>query len=239
MNAMYWRMALEVLVLLAVIVIAGLAAGIGRRIAAALAGGLLWRDPLLELDDERREACNREPADRPARKPGRRGLLAAWEEFSMPLGVPGNRSEMLIGRDNALRGVLGFMVSVIASAIVIFLLLRSPERGQILFALFAGCFLGVFIGQKVVPTSSNLTAWAVPVALGVGLYVLAALSVVRTGQEAWVEVQKYYKYAQALPIDWMTAGLGGAMLGHWEDLRMREARYIEDSPDTLQTEGGN
>jgi hypothetical protein len=105
-----------------------------------------------------------------------------------------------------------------------------------LFALFAGCFLGVFIGQKVVPTRMNLTAWTVPVALGVGLYLLAAISAVRTGQGAWIEVRLY---AQALPIDWMTAGLGGAMLGHWEDLRMREARYIEDSLDTLQTEGGN
>jgi hypothetical protein len=37
----------------------------------------------------------------------------------------------------------------------------------------------------------------------------------------------------------MTAALGGAMLGHWEDLRMREARYIEDSLDSPQTEGGN
>jgi len=236
LQAMYWQMTTEMLLLLAVIVIAGAMAGIGRRIAGALAGGLLWRDPLLELDDERRKAYNREPAKPDAEKPEPMGLLSALGRFFLPLGGLDNRNERLPGRDAAVRGVLGFMVSLTASAIIVFLLLRSAERGQILFALFAGCFLGVFIGQKVVPTSSNLTAWAVPVVLGVGLYVLAALSAVRTGQGAWMGVPFY---AQVLPIDWMTAALGGAMLGHWEDLRMREARYVEDSLDVPQTEGGN
>jgi hypothetical protein len=241
MHTLYWRMALEVLVLLAVIVIAGALAGIGRRLAAALAGGLLWRDPLLQLDDERRAAYKRELARRDAEKPSPWSAWMVLSLLSLPLGVIwvpklNVKDEKLLGRDTAVRGVLGFMISLTASAIVVFMLLRSPERGQILFALFAGCFLGVFIGQKVVPTRMNLTAWAVPVALGAALYVLAAISAVRTGQGAWIEVRLY---AQALPIDWMTAGLGGAMLGHWEDLRMREARYIEDSLNTLQTEGGN
>jgi len=238
-SAMYWRMAMEVLVLLAVIVIAGAAAGIGRRLAAALAGGLLWRDPLLELDDERREAYNRELARRNTEKASPWTVPIVLSLLSSPLGiiwVPKAEGGRLLGRDTAVRGVLGFMISLTAVAIIVFLLLRSPERGQILFALFAGCFLGVFIGQKVVPTRTNITAWAVPVVLGAALYLLAALSAVGSGQGAWMEVRLY---AQALPIDWMTAGLGGAMLGHWEDLRMREVRYVEDSLDIPQTEVGD
>ncbi len=239
LHAMYWQMAMEILALLAVIMIAGAMAGIGRRIAAALAGGLLWRDPLLELDNERREAYNREMTKRNAESGPSPATLTILTLLTSPLGiiwVPKATGGKLLDRGTAVRGVLGFMVSVTAAAIIVFMLLRSPERGQILFALFAGCFLGVFIGQKVVPTRTNLTAWAVPVVLGAALYLLAALSAVRGGQGAWMEVRVY---AQALPIDWLTAGLGGAMLGHWEDLRMREARYIDDSLEALQTDGSN
>jgi hypothetical protein len=239
MSATYLRMALELLVLLAVVVIAGAAAGIGRRLACALAGGLLWRDPLLELDEERREAYNRELAKRPPGKIEKTGFPAQLALLLAPLGdmfAYDGRTDKLPGRDTAVRGVLGFMVSLTASAIIVLLLLRSPERGQIIFALFAGCFLGVFIGQKVAPARTNITAWAVPVVLGAALYLLAALGAVGAGQGAWMDVPLY---AQALPIDWMTAALGGAMLGHWEDLRMREARYIEDSLDIPQTEDGN
>jgi len=237
MHALYWRMALEVLVLLAAIVIAGVFAGIGRRIAGSLAGKLLWRDPLLELDGHRRKANNGELAKRPAKKlkktdpPGQLALLFR------PLGnmfANDGRIDGLPGRDTAVRGVLGFMISVTASAIIVFLLLRSPERGQTLFAVFAGCFLGVFISQKFVPTRTNVTAWATPAVLGVLLYVLAAVSSVGSGRGAWMTVAPY---ARVLPIDWLTAGLGGAMLGQWENLRMREALYIEESEDS-QTNNG-
>lgn len=238
MPAMYWRMALEVLVLLAVVIIAAAVADIGRRIAAWLAGGLLWRDPLLELDDERREAYNRELAKRNAEKPSPWSAWLVLSLLSSPLGiiwVPNVKSEKLPRRDTTVRGVLGFLISTTAAAIVVLMLLRSPERGQILFALFAGCFLGVFLSQRIVPTRANVTAWATPAVLGVLLYVLAAVSSVGTGPGAWMTVKSY---ARILPIDWITAGLGGAMLGHWEDLRMREVRYIEESLEETQTNDG-
>jgi hypothetical protein len=97
--------------------------------------------------------------------------------------------------------------------------------------VFAGCFLGVFVGQKFAPTQTNLAAWAVPVSLGLFLYILAAASSVHSGRGAWMDVEKYFR---VLPIDWLTAGLGGGMLGHWEDLRMREARHIEESLEVAE-----
>ena len=239
MSVMYWRMALEVLVLMAVVVIAAAVACIGRRITASLAGGLLWRDPLIDLDEDRRAAYNRELAARNAEKPSPWSAWAVVSLLSAPLGIiwvpNAKRSEKLLGRDTAIRGLLGFMISVTGSAIVVFLLLRSPERGQVLFALFAGCFLGVFFSQRIVPTRTNVTAWATPAVMGVLLYVLGAISSFGVGRGAWMDVAFY---ARALPIDWMTAGLGGAMLGHWEDLRMREARYIDESLEDAQAKDG-
>ncbi len=238
MSAMYWRMALEVLVLMALVVIAAAATCIGRRIMASLAGGLLWRDPLIDLDADRREAYNRELSTKSAGKSGRKDLLAGLGMFLMPFGAAmalDNKSENILARDTTVRGLLGFMISVTGSAIVVFLLLRSPERGQILFALFAGCFLGVFFSQRIVPTRTNVTAWATPAAMGVFLYVLAAIS---SSGVAHVEWKNVACYARVLPIDWMTAGLGGAMLGHWEDLRMREARYIDESLEDAKANDG-
>jgi hypothetical protein len=106
----------------------------------------------------------------------------------------------------------------------VLLIMQSGRRGQILFALLAGCFLGTWLGQMAVPTRSSIVSLAVPVALGVGFNVLAALSTVASGPGAWVNVDSY---AQVLPVDWLSAGVGGSMLGHWVSLRMREAKFLE------------
>lgn len=229
--AMYWMMALELVVLLVIFFAAASLTMLGRRLVAGLAPSMLWNDPLLELDEDRREEYDRVQA----RVEG--GEITPWTPPTMlavlkaPLGFPrdlGVKDEKLPVRENLLRGVMGFMVSILAAAIIFFLLLRSPERGQVLFSVFAGCFLGVFIGQRVSPAQTNLAAWAVPVVLGLFLYVLAAVSSVYSGRGAWLSVATYYR---VLPIDWLTVGLGGAMLGHWENLRMREARYIEEAAE--------
>jgi hypothetical protein len=34
-------------------------------------------------------------------------------------------------------------------------------------------------------------------------------------------------YAYALPIDWMTVGEGGALLGYWVSQRIHEIRHFE------------
>ncbi len=241
MPAMYWQLALELLVLLAVVVIASLAAGVGRRIVASLAGGLIWRDPLVELDKDSQAA----PGDKSG-KPAKSGNAESSSQqtskalslLGWPFGIAAGAEDAMPspGRDATVRRAMGILISITASAIVVFLLLRSPERGQILFALFAGCFLGVFASQRVVPTRANIAAWVTPVALGVLLYVLAAVSSVGEGPRSWMAVERY---AQILPIDWITAGLGGGMLGHWEDLRMREARRIDEWLEESQAQDGD
>ena len=35
-------------------------------------------------------------------------------------------------------------------------------------------------------------------------------------------------YARVLPIDWLTFGIGGGLLGHWLSSRMHEAKHIEE-----------
>jgi len=237
MSSLYWRLAIELVVLLAVFFIAASLAGLARRIGGSLFRRLVWQDPLLELDDERREQYNRQIEQAKAQQASsNRSVLTVLNVLALPFGVvvvPGLkqlRTERLLDRDTAARGAMGIMASGIIAAMIFFLLLRSPQRGQILFAVFVSCFLGVFLGQLLVPTRANLAAWIVPMALGVFLYVLG-VTAVSSGRGAWMDVEKYY---QVLPVDWLTAGLGGGMLGHWIDQRMREAKYLEDSFETLE-----
>ena len=74
---------------------------------------------------------------------------------------------------------------------------------------------------------NSLFCWAMPVPAGVLFYLLASLSSGPGKEQAWIDVPKYAKYAQALPIDWITFGSGGAILGFWISERIHEMRHFE------------
>ena len=58
----------------------------------------------------------------------------------------------------------------------------------------------------------------------VAFYVLAAVGSLAKGQGAWMSVPACY---HALPVDWLTAGAGGAALGCWIAERMHESRFLD------------
>ena len=118
--------------------------------------------------------------------------------------------------------------------VLVLLLMRTPynwhsdaERGQVLFALLVGCLLAVLAAEHVLPCRCCNVAWIMPIILGIILCILGCLTQVGGGgaNNAWINVNSY---ASALPIDWATAGSGGAVIGHWISSRLREARQIED-----------
>jgi hypothetical protein len=112
---------------------------------------------------------------------------------------------------------------------LVWLLARSSDRGQILFALLAGNFLATLVAYQVFPSRSRWAAWASALAAGVVFYVLAAVGAPRTGAGAWVFVANC---SQALPIDWITAGLGGALLGFWGSSRLHEGKFLDQCEDS-------
>jgi len=226
--AMYWGMLVEFLLLLGLLLAGASIAGLVRQGVGHLFPRCLWRDPLAGLTEEQRTAHNLAMAEKRrdewsvALKLTLVGGLFGWG--FVPVGSGGR----LPGKETAVRGVLCFLVTLVVSSVLMLLLMRSTDRGQILFALVAGNFVGVWLAQQAVPTRLNLVAWTVPLVLGAALYVLAATSIVLEGAGAWKQIPTY---AQALPIDWATAGVGGSMLGHWVSLRMREARFIEQEDE--------
>jgi hypothetical protein len=114
-----------------------------------------------------------------------------------------------------------FATAVGAAVVLLFFLAQSNQRGQILFALFASFCLAVMLAQHLFPIACSALAWSVPMVTAVLVY---GLAIVSGGGDRPV--------FQALPIDWLTAGGAGALVGYWVSGLMREARIHEKLLET-------
>lgn len=103
--------------------------------------------------------------------------------------------------------------------------LKAVElRGQVLFSLFAGfCLAGILAHQKF-PTNVFFAAWLAPVLTAVIFYLLATFTSASPTEGSAAQI---HFYARALPIDWMTAGGAGALLGYWLSERIHELKHLE------------
>ncbi len=111
---------------------------------------------------------------------------------------------------------------VLATALVLSLM-RSAQRGQILFALVAAFFIAVLVAYQFFPCRHAGMVWVLPILLGMFLYAIGAVSAGSLPSERWMEIRTY---ARALPIDWLSAGCGGAVAGYWVALRIQHARQM-------------
>jgi len=114
--------------------------------------------------------------------------------------------------------------TVLYGSIILMLLMRSTHRGQIIFALFASFLLATLIAHQQFATRFSVVAWASALLTGVLFYMLAIASSGYVGPNAWIKIQPF---ARALPIDWMTAGGAGGVLGYWISERIHELKHIE------------
>jgi hypothetical protein len=97
--------------------------------------------------------------------------------------------------------------------------MASDDRGQVLFAVLASFVIAGMLGHHLFPTRLAVATWAMPIATALLFYGLAMASV----SQASVPRPQF----QVLPLDWLTAGCGGALLGTWLSERMRETRIFE------------
>ncbi len=235
---MFAWMIIELIVLQVVVVLAALVVGVVRGWIASVRPRWLWRDPLEEMaeveeDSERREeAASSEP------------VFLRWYELAFPIVflviVPmwirrGPKKRTHADRDEQQRFWLCLAMSGFISIALIMVLMQSGDRGQILFALVASFTAGMLIAHQVYPTLHSGVAWIVPVPVAVTLYVMGSFAAGQ-GQthNAWLRVPAY---AQALPLDWVTAAAGGAGLGYWISARIHELRHLEKHKE-VQAEGG-
>jgi hypothetical protein len=115
-------------------------------------------------------------------------------------------------------------VGMVAGLVLASLLMRSAQRGQILFALFIGYMLAAILAYHFFPVSRPYVAWVVPLITAVVLYVIASMGRRDTDSVSIAAMASLYK---TLPLDWLTAGCSGALLGAWVGRRMRDFRIME------------
>lgn len=120
-------------------------------------------------------------------------------------------------------------LAVVAGVVLLLVLMQSARRGQVLFSLLVSFMLAVMFAQRIMPSPFRLAFLAAPLIAAVFLYALASVASVGQDVQDWINVPIY---ARVLPIDWFSAGCGGAMLGCWFSERANEARYFEGMENT-------
>ncbi|RPI59728.1 MAG: hypothetical protein EHM48_08440 [Planctomycetaceae bacterium] len=121
--------------------------------------------------------------------------------------------------------IVGCLLLSLAIAVpLLMLLLQSTDRGQVIFALLASCGLAVLIAHQLLPSQYSFVAWTMPIIMGIGVYVLAIVQAVPGSANSWTATAFI---VQILPVDWLTAGAGGGVLGYWISERIHEMKYLE------------
>jgi len=147
------------------------------------------------------------------------GLLAARFRKATPEASSGEHPRT--GQGDLAASLSGAVLGLVLGLVLSLLLMRSAQRLQIVFALAGSFALAVIIADRLSPIRCGFLPLLMPIVAGVVMYVLASGSSIAHLPQAWTRVPFY---GRALPMDWVTAGCGGAMLGYWVAKRSRDAK---------------
>ncbi len=207
----------EVLLLASLVACASLIIYLIHRVASRLNPKWGWRERADKLagkqeDDEYSDAGGADAASPPL-------LLAVIRVTRLASVEKAKRRQATAVVVQALYCIgLGTLIAIAMVLVV----MKSSDRGQIIFALLVSSFVAAFAAYEIFPARSNLPGMAMVVLSAVALYALAAVMSISGIHNAWTGVKPF---GQALPIDWLTAGGGGALLGYWVSSRAKEVKH--------------
>jgi hypothetical protein len=206
LRAVFADMIMEMVILAAVLLVAAVIIDAVRALIRRINPGWTWRGPIAETRSGAGSSKNTVRGSMlfAATSPSKGDLLSAVRCMGLSLAM---------------------------AVVLVLLLSQSDQRGQIIFAVFVACGVAVLVAHQMSPTPQSIVAWSMPMLLGIILYILAAMSSVDSGANAWISV-KYF--AQALPVDWLTAGAGGGALGYWISERLYELKHIERQEQLME-----
>lgn len=233
-SSLYGQLILEVLLLAAAVTLAEWVVTVVRASLGKVNPAWVWADPLDRITDEHRKILRDSQVQLRWDGDVLNGttlLLSAGVRNTLIGNVWSflrGGKDVRLARQHAAakafrRGAACLLLGVVAGVVLISLLMQSDQRGQILFSLFAGFVLAALAAQHVFPTRAMFVAWLMPIVTAVVFYLLAALT---RGA-----IRPQY---EALPIDWITAGCSGALLGFWIAGRMRESRIFDTLAHEMQ-----
>lgn len=120
----------------------------------------------------------------------------------------------------------GMGLALALGMVLVLVFLQSSDRGQVIFALLAGFVLATLAANRLCPARHSSFFWLAPMVVAVLFYSLGWASSAGSPSGNWTAVPLY---ANVLPIDWLTAGCGGAVLGCWISQRAGESRHPEEA----------
>ncbi len=123
------------------------------------------------------------------------------------------------------QNLLAFITTLIVAAVILFLLLKSQQPGQAIFACSVAFAAAAFVGSTAAPQADAWVIWLTPP-------VIAAIGGIIAPHVA----QPYPAHTglflmRSLPIYYSSAGLAGAIFGYYAAVRMHYRRVME-APDS-------
>ncbi|MEI7836817.1 MAG: hypothetical protein WCK05_10470 [Planctomycetota bacterium] len=210
-----------------------------RAATTRLVGPLAWKDPLATLTDLQRNAMV-PPAD--GNDVADALLPGPLHDLLVHFGRKGSRDAGLRRWDARMfaRCLACAVTGSALASVILLVFIQSADRGQVLFALLVSFLLGAMVAHQRFPAPYSMVAILMAACTGALFYLTAAIASVGAGPNAWLLAPVHagpgtLPYAAALPLDWIAAGGGGAVIGFWISERMHEARYLID--ETLLQEG--
>ena len=122
------------------------------------------------------------------------------------------------------RGVICLFIAVVLAGMMLFLLQQSDDRGQVVFAVSVSFFLAMAAAHQVAPGPFTAVAILLPPIVATLMYALDGRTIFPPTPQGWATVKPY---AMVLPLDWVSFGTAGAMLGYCASLRLSELRAAE------------
>jgi hypothetical protein len=224
---LYGMLVLEVLLLCAVMLVAAAIVDLVRRAVACLKPNWLWQPPIARTSNGKQDRAvpgrNLSARDSPEAYAATRRELILYLLAAKLRTRSGAKPAPGASRAALRQSLSCLCLGLVLAVVLLLLLTRSPERGQILFGLLAAFLVASVVAHQVFPTPHSVVIWGMPMIVAVGLYALAAFSA-RQGVNPWISLDNY---ARALPADWLTVGCGGALVGYWISERIHELRHIE------------
>ncbi|HUT60164.1 MAG TPA: hypothetical protein VNA25_20145 [Phycisphaerae bacterium] len=227
LSGVYGSMILEVVLFAGAVVLAAVVIDLIQTLIGRIRPGWLWRSPIADLPEKQLSALGKAGPDGSVWIGGVEALFlnivyGAVSHF-------GRKGTMKVRKESgaahsAVRALACLGLGLLIAVVVLLLVLRSAERGQILFALALSFGAGVLISHQVFPTGFSAAAWLAPMIAAVFFYALAAFAPIPDTPQGWISVPLY---ARALPIDWLSAGAGGGLLGYWISWRIHELRILD------------
>lgn len=120
--------------------------------------------------------------------------------------------------------VMPLVVTLAGGLIIMSMTLFSNDRMQIVFSLILSFFAAALAAGYLFPSRTSLPCLAAPVLMGIILYAVSA-RMPYSGVLTWSELGPW---AHVLPLDWISAGCGGAVGGYWLSCRLLEAKAFQN-----------